>query len=146
MNVDIPRVALFLCGLAVGIAVYIYAPTLGQRAEAFTTTIVTVFSILAGIQLAIFALLGGLRPRRFRRGTSVAAARNVATMKRVRQLFIFYVYFAVMFAIVLNQAFDLGAAAPIVERIYVALSFAALVWSLGLPLALSSIQDDVNVD
>lgn len=146
MNIDFLRVGLLFAGLVAGVATYFLAPALGERSAAFTGTVVTVFSILAGIQLAIFALLGGLQPARFRRGTSIASARRTAAAKRLRQLFIFYVYFVVMFAIVLNQAFDFGDYAALIERLYVALSVAALVWSLGLPLALSSIQDDANTD
>ena len=142
MSVDIPRLVLVLAGLAVGVATYFFAPTLGARAADFNGAVVTVFSILAGIQLAIFALIGGMQPRRFRKGTSVAAAKAAVMGKRWRQYFIFYAYLAVMIMIVINQAFDFGPISGVVERIYVSLSLATLVWSLGLPVALSSIQDD----
>jgi hypothetical protein len=142
MRWDIPRVVLLVAGLAAGIGAFAWAPVLGSRAEAFGATVVTVFSVLAGIQLAIFALLGELRPSRFRKGTVVDAARRVTKSKRWRQLFLFYAYIIVMILIVLDQAFDFGTCAPFVERTYVAASLATLVWSLGLPVALSAIQDD----
>lgn len=142
MKIDIPRVGLILFGIIIGIVAFVYAPALGARAEAFDATIVVVFSILAGIQLAIFALLGGLQPIKFQKGTSIDAGRRAVSGKRWRQLFLFYFYLIVMIAIVINQAFDLGSVAPWVERVYVSLSLTTIVWSLGLPVALSSIQAD----
>ncbi len=142
MTLDIPRLVLIASGAGVGVLTYAYAPALGTRAADFNGAVITVFSILAGIQLAIFALIGGMQPRRFRKGTSVAAARGSVAAKRWRQYFIFYSYLIVMIMIVVNQAFDFGAVAKLIERLYVALSLATLVWSLGLPVSLSTIQDD----
>jgi uncharacterized paraquat-inducible protein A len=146
VKLDLPRIGLFVAGVAAGAATFALVPSLGTRSEAFTGTVVTVFSILAGIQLAIFALLAGLRPAKFRKGTSRAAAKSSTRSRWVRQLFLFYVYFAIMSIIVINQAFDFGGFSSAIERTYVALSVAALVWSLGLPVALSAIQDDSNVE
>ena len=144
MTVDIPRVGLLVAGVAAGAFLFVCAPELGSRADAFNSAVLTVFSVLAGIQLAIFALLGAVRPNQFRLGTSINAARVAIWRKRWRQLVFFYCYLFVMVAIILNQAIDFGWAAPIIERSYVAMSFAILVWSLGLPIALSAIQDDAE--
>lgn len=142
MNIDIPRILLLLAGVTAGVYMFMCAPDLGDRAQSFNGAVLTVFSVLAGIQLAIFALLGAIRPDQFRLGTSVHAARMIVWRKRWRQLALFYCYLIVMFAIILNQAVDFGSAALLIERSYVALSVTILIWSLGLPIALSSIQGD----
>lgn len=145
-GIDAPRLFLIFAGFFAGVCLFFWAPALGERADAFNSAVLTVFSVLAGIQLAIFALLGAIRPDRFRLGTSIRAARIAIWRKRWRQLILFYCYLFVMIIIILNQAVDLGWMTRMVERIYVSLSVAVLVWSLGLPVALSSVQEESDSD
>lgn len=142
-RVDYSRLSLITGGLlAAGIVFFIYPIVHPVNHYAFGF-VVTAFSIMAGIMIAVIATLGD--PARLYRGSwRIASAHRRQIHRRLcRYELLFYVYLAVI---------GLACAAAIVDKIVwpgvrqwfarfaLSAGTAAFVWSLGLPRAIIRTQ------
>jgi hypothetical protein len=92
--------------------------------------------------MAIFAALSSLTSDGFRTKSARSAARRSVNNRMSRQFILFYAYIFIILMIVLDQVFDFGHFEDAFSRVYISCAVGALVWSLELPRALSSVHDD----
>lgn len=142
-RIDIRRITFLVVGVVLGVLVFIFVDpgsSLNGRALAM---IVTAFSILAGIMIAVIALLGD--PAAVYRGSwRVASAHRRQIRHRLyRYAILFYVYLVVIGLACASALLD-GIICPhtsqLIGRIAVSAGAAAFFWSLGLPSAIIRAQ------
>lgn len=143
-KLDWKRAVLLGVGAVAGIATGVYGQTLIHGNVQATQIIVTVFTVLAGFLVAIITIMGD--PSAFLPGSwRIASKQRLAMRRRLRrQKLLFYVYLvtlALVFATMLVR--DIAPAiTAVLERVYLGLAVAGFIWSLGLPTALMSIQEE----
>ena len=142
-KLDWKRTILLLTGGGIGIFAGLYGQPLIHGNDQAAQVIVTVFTVLAGFLVAIISIMGDpsvLLPGSWR----IASKQRSAMRRRLqRQRLLFYVYLVTLgliFATMLVR--DVApAVTAIFERAYLGLAVAGFIWSLGLPSALMSIQE-----
>lgn len=139
------RLAFGVFALCVGVAVGWLGQTLVHNNADATNVIVTVFSILAGFLIAVFAILGD--PVGLSTGNWMVADAHRTEIERrlIRKQLLFLLYLitlGLVFAAVLLKDSVPGAMVMWIERIYLACAVAGFILSLGLPSSLLQLHRD----
>ena len=143
-KVDYGRIGFLLAGIAAGGATMCFGGPLTAGNTEALRILVTVFSILAGILIAVIAMLGD--PRALYRGSWRIASAHRREIRRVlrRYKLLFYVYLVVITLSFAAALFGKTSSAVCVarwfERFALSLGAVALVWSFGLPAAIMKAQ------
>jgi hypothetical protein len=145
MKFDWPRTVLLLLGAVLGIAAGIYKDKISiscPEGPHLPELVATVFAVLAGFLMAIIALILNPPPVRFRSKISQTEYDKLTSNRLMRHNLLFSTYITVLLAVLLSvglkQTFPLISG--ILERLYVGLGLAAIVWSYTLPAALARFQ------
>lgn len=138
------RLALFFTAVVLGIIGSAFGKPLIHNNDAAVNVITTVFSILAGFLIAIFAILGDpgmILPGSWR---IVYLQKKEIKRKMQRYQFLFYVYLATLGLILVSALIkdQYEYANSIVEYIYLAMAIIGFIISLGLPTAIMSLHTD----
>lgn len=139
------RRIVFVVGCIVfGVLGSIWGRSLIHNNENAINVITTVFSILAGFLVAIFAILGD--PAMLMAGSwrITALQKDLLQKKMRRYQYLFYVYLATLGLILLSTMIsekyeDLNL---VVEHIYLGLAIAGFLLSMGLPSAIMSLHKE----
>ena len=144
-SISYSRMVFILVGLALGVATFCLSQPLTGNVEALRI-LVTVFSILAAILIAVITMLGD--PKTLYKGSwRVASAHRRQIHKGLmRYTILFYIYLAVVtlafIATLLARVTSDEEIIRLVERIAFSTGVAALFWSFGLPTAIIQVQKD----
>ena len=141
-RIDIGRLALILLGAAAMVLTLSHGDRFAQNNADALRILIMVFSILAGILIAIITLIGD--PDSLYGGSwRIASIHRRQILKRLRRYrILFYVYLVVItlaFCTALlrsDEPNSLGRISAECQRFALGLGVAALVWSFGLPSAI----------
>lgn len=144
-RIDYVRIILIVAGVIVGVVVFCLSTFLPAFNHNSLGLLVTAFSVLAGIMIAIITMLGD--PANLYRGSWRMASLHRRQIRRrfFRYEILFYAYLIVI---------GLACAAAVIDgvvwpetarwlaRVALALGAATFIWSLGLPRAIIRTQMD----
>ena len=145
-TIDYKRVVFILIGLALGILVLVFGDRITTGNSEALRILVTVFSILAGIMIAVVTAIGS--PEDLYKGSWRIASLHRREKLRIinRYIVLFYVYLVVIslafISALLGKVVSHSELIPYVERATISLGVAALFWSFGLPSAIWRAQKD----
>ena len=142
--IDFRRTGLVLVGLLAAVSTLLFGRSLTEGNIEALRILVTVFSILAGILIAVITMLGD--PRALYPGSWRIASAHRRNLRRVlsRYQCLFYVYLAVIALAFVGTLFGRISCetefARWFGRVALSLGAGALVWSFGLPAAIIKAQ------
>ncbi|WP_374312968.1 hypothetical protein [Dongia sp.] len=141
-NIAWMRLALFAVAVGIGVAASVFGQPLVHGNQDAINTIVTIFSILAGFQIALITLLGDPGYLSGMAWQGLEARRDAFHARLSRQKYLFVVYLLTLalalFAIVIK---DTSPTLKMwLEHGFLGLGGFAFALSLGLPWSLLSIQ------
>ena len=145
-TIDYKRVVFILMGLALGILVLVFGDRVTTGNSEALRILVTVFSILAGIMIAIVTAIGN--PEDLYKGSWRIASLHRREKLRIisRYILLFYIYLVVISLVfisaLLGKVVSHSELIPHVERATISLGVAALFWSFGLPSSIWRAQKD----
>ena len=145
-SIHYPRIAFILTGLVLGVVVLIFGDEVTTGNSEALRILVTIFSILAGIMIAVISAIG--TPEDLYKGSWRIASLHRSQKIRLlsRYILLFYVYLVVLsFAFasaLLGKIVSHSELISFVERATISLGVAALFWSFGLPSAIWRAQKD----
>ena len=145
-SISYSRVAFILIGLVLGAVVLIFGGEVTAGNSEALRILVTIFSILAGIMIAVISAIG--TPEDLYKGSWRIASlhRSQKLILLYRYILLFYVYLVVLsfafLSALLSNVVSHSELISFVERATISLGVAALFWSFGLPIAILRTQKD----
>ena len=145
-SIHYPRVVFILTGLVLGVLVLVFGTKVTTGNSEALWILVTVFSILAGIMIAVVTAIGN--PEDLYKGSWRIASlhRRQKLNLLTRYTLLFYVYLVVVslafISTLLGKIVSHSELIQFVERATISLGVAALFWSFGLPIAILRTQKD----
>ena len=142
MRIDKFRIGIFLAGIiAGGLAAY-FKDQLITDSEKFVSVLVTLFSVMAGFLVATITFLINDSPVELRSRISYRRYEKLFERRVRRNTWMFYCYLSVLLANLLAMLLEnlLPSVSSFLERVYIGLGLAAMIWSFLLPSILAKIQ------
>lgn len=144
MKIDKIRTIFFFVGLLSGAMASYFKAALSLDTSQLTSVLVTLFSVMAGFLIATITFIIDEGHPEFHSRMSYKKYQKLFDRRLRRNTWMFYCYLCVLLAILLASL--LRNVFPVItdglERLYVGLGLAAMIWSFTLPSVLAQLQKD----
>jgi hypothetical protein len=142
MNMDWKRVSVFTIGAGVGLITFVMKCTLLSDVSKIADLMVPIFAVLAGFLIASMTFILSSNNIRFRSKTSSDKYKNLIMRRMRRQMWTFFCYITVLLCIIFSALLrtKFPETSSILERVYLGLGVASIIWSYTLPMTLIGLQ------
>ena len=145
---DWPRLILVGGGVLIGLLVFIFKPQLLASNADLSELIVTIFSVLAGFLMLTISMISASQHLKLKSILSQRQYKDVFSSRLLRYKLLFYAYLLIIFFVFYSRLVVhlWPTVGDIFSRLYLGLSAAALIWSLGLPSIVETIKLEELLD
>jgi hypothetical protein len=144
MTIDWRRTWFIVVGGLLGLSIFAFKGWLIPPGTDLSNLVVTIFAVLAGFLLVTFNLLTVARLSGFRSVITQRRYEEMLSLRLWRFSLLFYAYLIILFCVFYSHlvVHFWPWVGELFERLYLGMSGAALLWSLGLPSTITTVRDE----